>query len=296
MRKSKVIFLIFCLITALTLLCLQGVFYQYLKSRGIRFADGDPKALTMARLQSVPGTRAHCVIMGSSMTERFSSAGDILVIGMPGNCFTSAWSRYIPECRIEGEKLLLLEGNIIDNDTENLALLDATKERFFLMTEGSTHFSHEAKPTSLLLSYLLMKIEPHISEWRNNTSKTFTPVVKPEVVSMSICTPTEREMAILSKRIDAIREMKMQGYHPCLVFYPTARITEAMGQKKDLHVLELCRYVAAETGIPLLNYYDAEFRDQLKFTDAAHLSSREESTSIFRNTMVRDAKKACGLK
>ena len=54
--------------------------------------------------------------------------------------------------------------------------------------------------------------------------------------------------------------------------------------------------VAAETGIPLLNYYDAEFRDQLKFTDAAHLSSREESTSIFRNTMVRDAKKACGLK
>ncbi len=280
LRRSTWIFTV-CVLLAMCL-CFVGqrLLYEYLEKSQAHFIAENPYFVTLGRLQNVDDLQGDVVILGSSMTERLQSSGDVSVIGVPGSSFL-AGMLFLKGCEFKPGTVAVIEGNLITSGT-NADLIRDTEKWDFRMFQGSRHFSIRSKPSSLLLTFLYDKMLS--GSERDRADACFDEggfQAKREVGAGGEGSAD----ACLEAVVKGIQALKEQGFRPCIVWYPT-RLPENRETLRNLHV---CMEAAARTNVPFLDYSDAPFKKELRFTDTHHLKSTAPETRVFRNTIARDA-------
>lgn len=283
LRRSTWIFTV-CILLSMGL-CLVGqrLLYEYLEESQAHFIAENPYFVTLGRLQNVEDLKGDTVILGSSMTERLQSSDSVSVIGVPGNSFLGGMV-FLKEGGFKPGTVAVVEGNLITSGMNAGVIRDAEKWDFQLF-QGSRHFSIRSKPSSLLLTFLYDKFLSHASADRADScfdEEGFCP--KMDVRSGGPSASGGR----LNVVVQGIQSLQKQGFRPCIVWYPT-HLPESDDTRRNRSI---CMEAAASTGVPFLDYSNAPFKSRLRFTDTHHLKSTARETSVFRNTIARDAMKA----
>lgn len=292
-----------CIIIGMGLMFVgQYVAYQWMQNRSVRVYDAGFTTISLSRLQTLNGASGKVVMMGSSQTERFLPTKDLVIMGIPGSSYQTAWENFFQQGDYPQGSILLLEGNLLTNP-DNQSLLESANEPLFQLKSGSPHFSMAARPSALLFTYLIYEfkgfanlqhvkqcIAENIQEPESAAALRLTEIYA-QAQSTDFFMSERAIAACLDARIKAIREMQERGYRPVMLFYPT-RYQEQGALDVERMRMEMAHYIALQTGIPFLNYHDVAWKNKLQFTDTHHLKSMNIQTSLFRNTIVRDAKAA----
>lgn len=283
LRRSTWIFIVCILLSMCLCFVGQRLLYEELEDSKAHFIAENPYFVTLGRLQNVEDLKGDAVILGSSMTERLQSSDAVSVIGVPGSSFLGGML-FLKECGFKPGTVAVVEGNLITSGT-NAGVIRDTEKWDFRLFQGSRHFSIRSKPSSLLLTFLYDRFLSRADAGRAAVcfdEDGFCP--KREVRSGGPGASDVRLRAV----VQGIQSLQDQGFRPCIVWYPT-HLPENDDTRRNLHV---CMEVAAMTGIPFLDYSDAPFKEKLRFTDTHHLKSTASETSMFRNTIARDARQA----
>lgn len=280
----------------------QYATYQWMQNRSVRIYDADYTTISLSRLQALNGAEGSVVMMGSSQTERFLPTKDLVVMGIPGSSFQTAWEHFFPQGTYPSGSIILLEGNLLTN-ADNQSLLDSCNEPLFKLKSGSPHFSMSARPSALLLTYLIYKFKGFANlqhtklclsdsiQHPENAPSLERADLHAKARSIDYYMNEHALNVCLDARISTIHEMQQRGYSPVILFYPT-HYREESDINAELLRLNIAHYIAQQTGIPFLNYRDYDCKNKLDFTDTHHLKTTSIHTSLFRNTMIRDAKAA----
>ena len=291
-------FYIFVSVTAILLFLAQLLMWTMLQERKIRPYDPVLNNINLMRAQNLPTQDGKALIIGSSLTQRFTTTNDTIIASLPGQSSITLWRRIIPQNKYAPNTLFILEGNCITNK-EDESVISATQTYSFSLGKKVPIFSMAAKPSNMFLSFLLSKTKLN-TEYFKNEDEYFLGHTACVVAPMSEEAQEKHleeyanECDNLQKISKHIKEMQAHSYLPCIVFYPSLRKEEkALAQEKEK--FSHAHLIASKANIPLIDYREASFKNQLQFTDLTHLKSTAKTTSIFRNTILRDVRLYYGM-
>lgn len=270
------------LLMCILLFTIQGGIYHFLESKGSRFVSPTFLDITMIRLQRIHKLQGDAVILGSSITERLMASPRTAVVGVPSSSFLAGLHLINQNRPFPEGTTYIIETNNLFNGIYKPVLDDAAKWDFQLF-RNSRHFSMAAKPTNLVLSFIYYCKTAKTST--GMSALAYNQQTQPENVDHAE-PPSTQELDEWRDIMAGIEQIKKQGGRICLVQFPTRNPHEFDASHAK------ARKLAKHFNIPLLDYNTDEWRTRLVFTDARHLNSKVPSTSMFRETIARDAK-AC---
>ena len=279
-RKTHKWHIATALIVCSILFILQHCVFQALESRGARLVSPIFQDITMIRLQRLHKLQGDAIILGSSITERLMASPETAVLGVPGSSFTAGLKLLSKYSAFPADTTYILEVNNIFSGVNQAVLKDAAAWDFHFFKD-SHHFSIAAKPTNLLLSSIYYLKNPEYAQ--KNIPELNTKVLQPVNLEHTNL-PTPQELAQWKDVLEGIADIKQRGGRICLVQFPSRDAD--MFNVSYTNACKLARYLQ----LPILNYNTEEWRNRLTFTDSHHLDSKQASTSIFRETIARDAK------